>query len=270
MQTETLPIFLGCALFAWGCIPLPDAPADLDGVSRYLFRYHEFSAESLAGTLSLVEWLSVHGQEEEGLEGYRISAMTVDDLSGIDRPDRDPQDTLGVVVWAESSHTLEEHLRYILKPDQSVVNPEEYQVWDRVFVEGEDCFSDRACDLLRTENDTVRELLPGVVLTYSFHKNYRRILLMGEDGVEREALLARGWVPEESFSEDGANGIHQSYHIDVLMEGEPGGPILRLQAQWGETKTALGDLLSDDYLVSETADGIRESFENTDLWLDGQ
>lgn len=261
-------LVVGALAAGAGCAaPVPPAPGDLDGLARYLFRYSEDEGATDAGAASLDAWLAEN--PPEGETGLRLTALSEEDVAGIPRPDGEPGDAIGAVAWAASPHDIDAHLELALYPHQSEVLPDEYSVWERTLTEGGDCFAARACEVLRTENEVLREFLPGIVVPYALLKNYRWAEYEGPDGQPREALVARGWVPEVSLTEDGVNGVLQSYHVDVLVQ-DPAGGTLRVQAQWGETKTALGDLLTEDFLLTTTLDGIHETFEATDAWLDAR
>lgn len=186
--------------------------------------------------------------------GYRLDALSESDLGDRPHPDRDLDDALGGANAGPSPHALDSHLAFILLPDQSVVNPDQYEQFDRTFLEGGECFADGSCDSLRTWNDIVKVAAFGVKIPYAYEKAYVRV---------GDAIVARGWVEEESLSADDQNGILQSYNLDVFWPTDDGGT-RRVQAQWAEMKISIGVEPSDDFLYDQIVDGLVDVFEDTD------
>lgn len=241
-------------LIACAEAPIP-APAELGDIVLGLFR----EWEQLEAADELPTWLAEDWNDAD--PGWTMPALSADEVDGLDIPARDLADALGGAVAAESEHSLESHAAFILLADQSVVNPTDYERYDREFTEGGECFADASCDVLRTWNVVVKNGAFGVQIPYEWEKDYRRVA-----GEGFSAIIARGWLSEEAWAEDDANGLLQSYTVDAFVEWE-GGPLIRLQSQWTELALVLQP--DDEFLYNQLIEGIRGVFEDTDAAIAG-
>jgi hypothetical protein len=257
-------------LLLLGCTapPPPSAPAELEDLCPALYADQPDAAALAVDVPALDAWLA--GSWDPTVAGYQLPPLTEDDVAGLARPDRPLADALGGAGAAASSHTLAQHIAFVLEPDQSVVNPGDYAKFDRTFLEGGDCFAAGDCDVLRTWNDIVKTAAFGVEIPYAYEKDYRRVRFTDADGDVREAVVSRGWVEEVSLSDDEANGILQSYNLDVFIapaDGDVSG-IVRTQAQWAEMKLVIDDFVDDDFLFDQLIDGLQGVFADTDAAID--
>lgn len=240
---------------ALGCSPAVEAPSELTDLAAWLYRSQDEPEVLPEGLAQLDGWLAVHAGEEEG---WALPPLTDDDVSEVAHPDRDLTAALGAVAEAPSTASFEGHTAFVMLPDQSVVNPDDYELFARDLLDGGECFPD-ACTVLTTWNDVIKNAAFGVTIPYEYGKDYRRVAYE-VDGEERVALVSRGWVPLESFGDDGQNGILQSYTLDVFLDR--GGEVHRVQAQWSEMALVLD--LPDDYLVNQLISGLQAVFVDTD------
>jgi hypothetical protein len=222
-------------------------------------------ADALAVELAALDaWLG--STWDPAVPGYQLDPLTEAEVAGLTRPDRPLEDALGGAAAAQSAHSLAQHVAFILEPDQSVVNPGDYAQFDRTFLEGGDCFESGGCDVLRTWNDIVKTAAFGVEIPYAYEKDYRRVRFTDAAGASREAVVSRGWVEEVSLDADGANGILQSYNLDVMIDGPDG--IVRTQAQWAEMKLVIDDFVDDEFLFDQLISGLQGVFTDTDAAID--
>jgi hypothetical protein len=235
------------------------APAELEELCPYLFRNHDDPEALAVGLASLQTWLDGRGAVADDA-GYILQPLTEEDVAAVEHPDRDLADALGGAADAISAASLDQHTAFILLPDQSVVNPDDYPKFDRTFVEGGDCFADGGCDLLRTTNDMIKSKF-NIDIPYQYPKDYRRIFFATETEEARVGVVSRGWVAEESLSEGGANGILQSFTLDVFL-GQPDGTVHRVQALWTEAKLSFDP--GDTYMQEEIVRGLHDVFDDTD------
>lgn len=238
-----------------GCAPAVEAPSELTDLAGWLYRSQDDPEALPTGLASLDAWLDQHAGEEEG---WALPPISAEDVAEVEHPDRDLADALGAVAEAPSTASLDGHAAFVLLPDQSVVNPDDYDLFERTLLSGGDCFPG-GCEALATWNDVVKNAAFGVTIPYEYGKDYRRVAYE-VDGEARVAIVSRGWVPEESFGEDGENGILQSYTLDVFLARDGG--VHRVQAQWSEMALVLD--LPDDYLVNQLISGLQAVFVDTD------
>lgn len=252
------PVSLAALALA-GCKHPEPAPSELTELCAWLYLHQDDPEELPEGTGSLQAWLGTRGYPGE--EGYALPPLTEEDVAEVEHPDRDLSAAIGAVADAISPAALDSHAAFLVIPDQSVVNPDDYEQFDRELLEGEDCFLSRDCELLRTWNTVIKNGAFGVTIPYEYGKDYRWVDSTDDTGLPHAAIVSRGWVPLESFGEDGNNGILLSFTLDVFL-AQPDGTTHRVQAQWSEMELALE--LPDDYLRNELIDGLREVFEDTD------
>lgn len=230
-----------------------EAEPTFDALCRGLYADHEDPVALAGHVADLREWAEGKGEPE----GWGIAPLADEDVAALDRPDRPIADADGAAGFAASPHDLDSHVALVMRADQSVVGSN-YERFDRTFPEGGDCFADGACPLLRTWND-IEKVTLGVHLPYAYEKDYR--------WVGGDAIVARGWVAEEAWSDDGSTAIHQSYNLDVFLAEEEG--ILRLQVQWAELDLGvLDDVASDEQLLSLSVSGLLEVLEDTDATIE--
>lgn len=239
---------------------LDPVPADIEGLCAFLYENQEEPEVLAEGLVSLQAWIDTRGEAEEG---YNLPALTAADVVDVEHPDRDLVDALGGVADAVSPHPLDAHVAFILLPDQSVVNPGDYGHFDRTFLEGGDCFADRACERVETWNDVLKTAAFGVEIPYEYGKDYQWVDYAPTEDDVRTAVVSRGWVPEVAFDQSGDNGILQSYTLDVFL-GVPGGGVHRVQAQWSEMKLVIDEFVTEDFLRGELIDGLQGVFADTD------
>jgi len=199
--------------------------------------------------------------------------LTDEDVQGFgQRPDRDPSAAIAVSVTHSSDHRVDEHVRVQMLADQTPIEPASPEVYDRIILEGEDCFAVGDCEFLRTENPLVKDNAV-MTLEYTLWKDFRWVDLNlpapsdvpdGEtatnDGEERWALVSTSWMQESAEAEDGTS-ILQSYSLEVWIPNDDGS--LRNMALWSESDSSF----SDDIIASTTRSGIQGIFDAADEWL---
>ncbi len=260
---------LGFTAYFAGCKAPPEAPDKLNELSTYLFvHFEDEEPEELALGL---DNLYTYFQDEVDLTlGYNDRAFTVDVLTeefteGISHPGRDPESQTPVGLVAPTLYTPTDHTAVIVLDDQTPVEPNSPDLYDRVFQEPTDpsCFHDRSCsiEVMRTMNDIYKSNT-FMSIPYDMHKDYRWVE-MGEAGSGLWAVLARSWCEEEAFGDDGNTEINQSFSIDVFLPDDTDG--IRYMALWSES-TIEG--AGEDVIAASVKLGMNQMFNATDTWLD--
>ena len=220
------------------CKVPPEAPAELDDLTRYLFREwgNDDDAVRTAGMTNLSEFLDGEDLDPDLKvldRSWELTSIEEADLATIDWPqDRNPADTYGVSVAFRSEWPVTEHAAWQLEDDQLPAEPSAVG-YERTYPELDDpsCFADRSCEVLVTENVIERKNLL-MALTYTLHKHIRWVEL--EDG--NYALLSRAYIKESTVGESGKSTIWQSYSLDVWL---PVGDVTnRYQVLWSEADVA--------------------------------
>ncbi len=221
------------------CSRPPEAPRALDELTPFLYREwaNEDPAVLEAGIDNLEDFLA--RQDDLSLDtpvndrSWELSAIRVPDLAGIDRPrNREPSDTLGIGVVAESHFPVADHAAWQTQRDQAPVEPNAVS-YTRTFPEVETpaCFTDATCTVLVTENDVLRENFLMAV-RFPLFKDFRWV----ERADGSEAVIARSWISESAVGEKGKSTIWQSYSLDVWIG--VGERAWRYQVLWGEADIA--------------------------------
>jgi hypothetical protein len=185
-------------------------------------------------------------------------------------PDLDG-DNLNVDIWAgadtslqlpvgvgfRSAHPLADHGTVLALVDQTPVEAESSSSYDREFLTDLDCFLDGSCDSLRAR-ETIHRQNALLDVVYVQEKEFRRVPMWEEDG---EMIWSRSWTTQQYIDAEN-DTIDQWTGMAVNLSN--GDRTLRFNTLWGSSNLAL----QDSYLISQVADGMEESFLNTDAWLD--
>ena len=255
-------LLLACGL-AMGCkkSPPPAPPAFSDALV-HLFSSFDSDDEVLSEAVREVERQVYLGMDVEAssptdraLEPARLTAGDVDHL---EHPGRDVSAALPIAVAGVSPHGLGQHKILQLMADQTPIEPYSPNHYDRTFIEGEDCWADRVCDRLRTQNTLTKENFLMTV-EYAFDKDFRWVDVQDDGAGPRWTYVARSHNPASFEGENGKSFIHQSFSIEVWIsrdgrgfirtasdtnvdDGEwtsdsQGSGILRMLSLWSEVST---------------------------------
>ena len=80
------------------------------------------------------------------------------------------------------------------------------------------------------------------------------------------SIVARSWIEEKGCNESGNNCLVQSYSIDHFHGN--GNKTLRLTATWSQVEAVIA--LGDDLLIDGLADGLQDTFESTEAYLESR
>src|SRR5210317_1981129 len=97
-MTKTLqhPILLLVVLGTSACTPPPDAPADLENLSEYIFAHmgDEDTRELEAGLINLRTWLETGTNLESTKIGYTVNDLKDESVNALDDVERSIRDSL--------------------------------------------------------------------------------------------------------------------------------------------------------------------------------
>jgi hypothetical protein len=227
------------------CAPLPEAPEDLDELTRYLFREWDDEDHRVmeAGIRSFEASIG-----EIDFDGDRIARsfdqpdLDADDVADIDIPDgAELSRMIGVGLGRRTAWEPVWHAEWATVEDQAPAEPSSTE-YERNFIDPEDpsCFPERECESIITMNHVLKS---NALYTawIDMWKNFRWIDVVDDNGRDtgRDAIVAKVWIEQAFAGEAGNTWIFQTYALDVWLDSESEGPI-RLQANWSQTS------LSDD------------------------
>jgi hypothetical protein len=239
-----------------------EAPEDLSELT--LWFYEQWSEDDPAYLEAAVAALLEHAETVDfeanwSERSYEVSALDPAVLEGRTEHGRDVSLALGVGVVHHSDFPLADFLDLQAMADQTPVEPTSPDHYVREITEGDPCFFERSCDVLRTENNMTRKSTLYEV-TYDLPKEFRWVTV-GDD--ERAAFSARSWMPQSAH--DGERiSLWQGYSADVWVPLDGG--TLRYQISWQETEVPGLDW---DIISGIVAGGIDDMFETQDEYLMG-
>ena len=287
-MTRVLPLAI-LLLVGLGCRrSSPEADADLADGLPWLYANYEGETDRVADMLRNLEartYMSLDLDAGVVPRSLEPLAITEADLEGLERPDRPLDRALPMAVAYLSTFDGDEHADIVMMDSQVPVEPYSPDRYDRIFMGGEDCWADKGCEHLRTDNFlTKKNALMEV--DYHMRKDFRWVDVSTDDS-PRWVTIARTWIPEEAVGDNGNSTINQAYTIEftiprdgrgfllaeanLLDDAEvdldsSGGGSLRLQAIWSET-TFDGIDFGDDLVKGTLRSGIDKNFDAADEFL---
>ncbi len=247
-------------LLLLACSDPVEAPEDLEELT--IFLYEEWDNEepeylelALVNLLEHAETVDFEARWDE--RSWDIGPLDPAELEGKVEHGRDVSVAEGVGVMHQSTFPLEDFLALQFLEDQTPVEPTSPDHYVRTVTEGADCFGERTCDVLRTDNDITRSTFIYDV-TYDLPKEFRWVAL---DEEERQAFCARSWMPNSAQDGDKIT-LWQGYSADVWVPRDGG--TLRYQVSWQETEMPG---LTWEQVRGVVAGGIDDMFETQDEYL---
>ena len=254
--------YLLTILFLTGCKKPPEAPEELNELTRYLYREwnNEDPLVMEAGVQNLYNFL-----EDLDLEGdlndraFLVEPPLESDLVDIDRPEeRDPQDCYGISVAGVSVWPVRDHARLQIESDQLPMEGSAKE-YIRSFPDTDDpdCFRDEGCAVLVTENEVERTNL-FISVEFVLYKDLRWVQMLDED-VEGSAIIARSWTDQTWVGEGGDSFLYQSFSLDTWL-GINDDETWRFQLIWSE-----GDVgVSEDLVVNAVKVTANNTFKDAE------
>ena len=267
------------ALTLMGCRKAPPAAnPEFSDATQFAFASFEADEADLAFALRALEeqiYLSMDVDAAHAADRALTPAHLTEAQVDVEHPDRPLASALPVAVAGLSAFSVEAQAVIPLLRDQSPVEPYSPDHYERVFLEGEDCWLEVGCSFLRTDNDITKDNALMTV-TYPMYKDFRWVDLSLPDpaaeedyevqDVPRLAFVGRAWLTEPAIGDKESSTIQQSFSLDVWIPREDGGT-LRMMALWAET-TFDGVSFSDDLVAVTTREGIDGLFSEYDRWLE--
>ncbi len=259
------PIVAALCWLGSGCQPPEEAPTELNELSSFLFAHWEDEDDTLRA--QGLQNLYAFFEDVDLSQGYNDLAYGLDPLTDEDidvpHPDADPEDQLPVGLVTPSAFTPAEHAEVIVLEDQTPVEPNSPDTYDRDFHDPSDpsCFPSRDCTVIRSLNDIVKD---NAIMTipYEMDKDFRWVPIRLDDE-DTWAILGRSWCEEPGYGDQGNTSIDQSYSIDVFLPGEGGA--IRYMALWSAS-TIPG--VEEDVIQGTITFGMHQIFDATEEYLE--
>ncbi len=262
------------ALFAVtaACTPLPEAPTDLGELSLYLFA--NFDDEDplvmVSGMANLLQFMEdfeaeteLGGESDEEARSWQLPIMEEENWGGAPHWEgANPWDQLPVALAYRSAYTGDDHAPLIGLADQTPLESESSQAYDRTLDTDWECWLAQDCDKLETTNAIHRNSSGVLEVIYTAYKDYRWVELPDDGGM---AVVARSWLTEQY------NDVSAAHHMDFFSNMEvtipSGDSTIRYNALWGAV--VFEPPMNETMLENLVRDGLEEGFDNTDAYLAG-
>ncbi len=211
--------------------------------------------DAVANLLDFADTVDLDARWDE--RAYEAPALDPEVLEDKVDHGRDVSIALGVGVLYQSPNPVAEHLGLQFILDQTPMEPSSPNYYQRTIVEGGGCFAERGCEILRYENDILREN----VLYEVQYLMEKELVWVDVEGESEAAMVGRSWMPESAHDE-GKISLWQGYSIDLWLPREGG--TLRYQVSWQETEMPG---LTWDQVSGVVAAGIDDLFEAQDEYI---
>jgi hypothetical protein len=245
------------------CKGPPEAsPPDMQELARSMLRDFDTDDEATEAQ-ELKDWLDANW-EPDPEDGYQLDALSEEYVAGLDYPEEtDFSRALGAIVPRHTEGGIDAQSAVVPEEDQTFASAHRtYSKWDRTIVSGS-ADDYLAGGDLGTDND-VEKTNVGVTIDYGMSKDYRWIEL--PDG--SPAQVFRTWITRSGESADGKNQVVGGFTIEVWYPEDDG--VLWVNASWSDFRTAVDDVLTEDFLVNELIDGTIDYMKGTEEHVLGE
>lgn len=256
------------ALALVGCKRPPEAPAELSELCGFFFTAmgEEDDAALEDAVENLAAWFSENGLEgpEEGFEVTQIDVETAYDLPDIDLSETSQEEfvdgLVGAAVVNVHEHELDELAYAIIAADQNEVQPGDYQVFERTFLDDPDCFLDLGCNL--TEAYNYSEASYAGVLNVKSENRAQWRWVRTEN---RRALVHRAWLTGPAEINPALAAIPAEFFVTATFELDDG-TMVRMQTVW--FVATLASVEANAFLLSSFVGALSNSGDQVENWLD--
>jgi hypothetical protein len=247
-----------------GCKAPIEAPEEVDALSAYLMANWDTEDEEVlaAGVQNLDTFLAAADMTADlNDRTVTLSVLENENLGGLVQPEGiDPALQIPVAVWGLSAHEIDAHVELVSDPNQICIASDSTVYQGREFTSDLVCWESGECRRLETFNEVRTETALADVWL-DMEGSFRRVLL--EDG--RDALLGRGYMPQQYIADNGSSSWDQRYTLDVWIPTDGG--TFRYYAMW--SSVTLGGV-GDDVYANLVKSGVQEYYDNTDAWISGE
>ena len=256
-------------LLALACRKSPEAPAEIDDLTRYFVREiqnedPEVVAAGLESLDAVLAGIDLDDGDIVDERSWSLSPLDDEDLALYDRPDRDLDDLVSIGVVGAALHPIEQHADYMMWTDQTNIN-HGVVYYTRTFPDTDDgsCFVERSCETILTFNHSIRDNALYEVYLEVF-KTWRWV----DFGEGRQAVVAFAWFEQSWPTTNGKDAtLWQNFELDVWMDKpDPDDGVMRYYTSWTEN-----DVADSEDIVAGTIRGATESrYENEEKAANGE
>ena len=208
-----------------GCKSTPPAPETFDELTSYMFEHFEDEdpAALQEGMHNLRNWLCDHFEETQ--EGYMLENLSEDAVATLDGQQTNLDGQIGAGAAYDITYPIEDIIRVYLDEDQFEVHPNDYETYERSWIDGENCFTQQECEFAYYHSHVENNFALGLSLEAWNAVQYRWVEL--DDG---PSLLMRSWMRKPAVSNFDWFEIDQQFGFGAIWSADHG--IRQLEAGW--------------------------------------
>jgi hypothetical protein len=259
-------LFSLSAIFV-ACKPPPEAPADLENLSEFLFSHmdDEDPAELQVGLANLDAWLNTGENLEKTKEGYQINNLNDESVADLDDKARTIEETLiGSAVAHSYDHKMSEVIQTMFVDDWSQVTDGMYPCYERIFDDEQNpsCLKDGSCDWASYQTVSVSDWVLVVVVS----ENSGQIRTVETD--YGTAIIQRTWLnkPADTSGMLGDSvDLNAQYYVNIIAPTADGS-LLRTAATWFDGQFFVDD---PDFAKNQVIKAMQDQNELVTEWIDG-
>lgn len=263
------------ALAMGACTPLPEAPEDFTEIGGFLYQYFTEAESPLAdGVANMRVWLEGNldakkGTEETIRDGYTVRDLPLSVLASV-RPDVDEESEdqiAGSSVATDSSYDVDTIALTLSLEEQEDVFPTNFVSHDREFLAGRDCFAEKSCTFLDTQN-LVEASYGNAPFDLEINTNSRSQYRWVPLGNDEWAMLNRTWLQAEPEIGGGVGPLltlHEQIYLGVVMPYEGG--TVTVGTTW--VSASIVDL-NENFALRQMVNAMRDNGAALDKYLASQ
>lgn len=255
-----LLLLLPTAMLA--CRPPPDAPAELEELTSWMYGKVETGTdeELEVGVENLVAWLD--GRMDEATGGYTVDNLPAKTAHAADGRSGPLEGLVGASVATRLDAPIEDVVEAMLLHDQMEVFEGEYIAFDRSFDNNARCFARGECAAEGARTQSVNNYPLGLELGVDFNTQWRWV-----EGPDGPTIVYRTWLRDAADVNKDWLGVNYQYFLGVTMPR--GDRTRRLQTTW--IAASLGDTpVPEDMALNMVIDGMAGTDETLEGYLLGE
>jgi hypothetical protein len=255
-----LLLLLPTAMLA--CKPPPDAPAELEELTSWMYDKVESGSdeEMEAGVANLSSWLD--GRMDEATGGYTVDNLPAETAHAADGREGPLDGLVGASVATRMAAPIDDVVHAMLVEDQMQVFEGEYLAFNRDFEGGARCFAQGECADEGARTQSVNNYPLGLELGVDFRTQWRWV-----EGPEGPVVVYRTWLQRPADVNKDWLGVNYQYFLGVTMPD--GKHTRRLQTTW--IAASLGDTpVPEDMALNMVIDGMSGTDETLEAYLLGE
>lgn len=225
--------------------PPPEPPEEMEALLGFLFEHmaDEDPTPLVEGIQTLKKWYEDEDHLQSGQQGFVVNNLPQEALNSLDEVERSSENLKGMSVVTKSGY-CPQHIAGLLTWEDFGTLLDNFEVYERSFMQESSCFWSRECDQIRADSRTVSKWANIIRMETKYAIEFRWVYT--PDGW---AFLHRFWLKEPAIGDSFGVRMNANYYIGItLIDGER--PLPPLPPNFIETANGFfagsGDALAGD------------------------